>query len=418
MIIICEDCGKKYRLDPFKLQGRSARFKCRACDHLIQLPAPEQIKEMSRNGSWESKQTSSNASAEVDLVGVGEKGISEKLAPTTAADSGRQNAEQSRPHAARFAEDDSARPGQETPLSVEEVSISARHSLRFKMMALFFILPITLFTISSALFLIQTNRLEKVLTDESVKIVNRMAAEKIADLSRAVAAQCRLYLNGNPSLKKENFDKDIKFKELAVQKVGSTGYTALYERPGKDGVWRTWSHVQPKIIGIDMAKLKEPLGQNFNGFWQVFTGVKDGKESLGYYTWKDKNDRLRKKYMVCTPIEGTTYVIAATTYLEELTQSVNDLKSRSHVLARQVITTIIIILVATLLMIGAIVLFYGYRLTRRIRGLTEVAERISIGEMDAEISVRSKDEIGELAEAISRMQESLRLSIDRLRSRR
>jgi hypothetical protein len=82
MIIICEDCGKKYRLDPFKLQGRSARFKCRACDHLIQLPAPEQIKEMSRNGSWESKQTSSNASAEVDLVGVGEKGISEKFAPT------------------------------------------------------------------------------------------------------------------------------------------------------------------------------------------------------------------------------------------------------------------------------------------------------------------------------------------------
>jgi HAMP domain-containing protein len=47
-----------------------------------------------------------------------------------------------------------------------------------------------------------------------------------------------------------------------------------------------------------------------------------------------------------------------------------------------------------------------------------VAERISVGEMDAEIKIKSRDEIGDLAEAISRMQESIRLSIERLRRRR
>ena len=47
-----------------------------------------------------------------------------------------------------------------------------------------------------------------------------------------------------------------------------------------------------------------------------------------------------------------------------------------------------------------------------------VADRISIGELEADIPRQSKDEIGELAEAISRMQDSIRLSIERLRRRR
>jgi len=73
---------------------------------------------------------------------------------------------------------------------------------------------------------------------------------------------------------------------------------------------------------------------------------------------------------------------------------------------------------ATLLLMGIIVLLYGQKLTSRIKSLTNVAEQISVGEMDAEIPVTSRDEIGDLAEAIRRMQESIRLSIERLRRRR
>jgi HAMP domain-containing protein len=49
--------------------------------------------------------------------------------------------------------------------------------------------------------------------------------------------------------------------------------------------------------------------------------------------------------------------------------------------------------------------------------LTDLAERISVGEMDAEINIESSDELGTLGEAISRMQDSIRLSIDRLKRR-
>ena len=61
--------------------------------------------------------------------------------------------------------------------------------------------------------------------------------------------------------------------------------------------------------------------------------------------------------------------------------------------------------------------FLGKAIGSPIRKLTEVAERISVGDMGAEIKIRSRDEIGNLAEAILRMQDSLRLAIERLRRR-
>jgi len=72
----------------------------------------------------------------------------------------------------------------------------------------------------------------------------------------------------------------------------------------------------------------------------------------------------------------------------------------------------------TLLLIGIIVFVYVHRLTGKIKSLSEVAERISVGELEMEIETKSRDEIGELAEAIARMQDNIRLSIERLRRRR
>jgi HAMP domain-containing protein len=94
------------------------------------------------------------------------------------------------------------------------------------------------------------------------------------------------------------------------------------------------------------------------------------------------------------------------------------MEGRARQISANTRNTVFGILGGTLLLIGLIVAVYGQRLTSRIKSLTSVAERISVGEMDAEIRVKSKDEIGDLAEAIGRMQESIRLSIERLRRRR
>lgn len=74
------------------------------------------------------------------------------------------------------------------------------------------------------------------------------------------------------------------------------------------------------------------------------------------------------------------------------------------------------------IIIGAVttigVLFLTRTFTTPIIQLTKVADRISMGELDTQIDIKRNDEIGELAEAIIRMQASLQAAIERLRARR
>jgi predicted Zn finger-like uncharacterized protein len=385
MIVICEECGKKYRIDPSKIKGAAARFKCRVCTHMIMVsklkdaPAAASAVDFSATGTDVESSESAEAPAGPEI----------KLGRSA---------------------------GESIP--VKATRKSGFMNLRTKMLLLFFFFPLLLMIGASLLYLWQFDKMAVLLTDESTEIVNQMAEEKIADLSTAVAIQCRLYLLAHPELNKADFMNDMGFKTLAVQKVGLTGYTALYEMPDADGIWRTWAHVNPKIVAIDMSTLKKSMGNNFQGFWKIFTGVKGGKRSQGYYTWQDKDGKFREKFMVCTPVAGTGFVIAATTYLDEFTGPVKLMESRASALTEKTRLITWAILGGTILLIGIIVSIYGHRLTGKIKSLTDVAERISIGDLGIEIETRSRDEIGELAEAISRMQDSIRLSIERLRKRR
>ncbi len=65
-----------------------------------------------------------------------------------------------------------------------------------------------------------------------------------------------------------------------------------------------------------------------------------------------------------------------------------------------------------------IALLLSRSITRPIVKLSQVADRISLGELDVKVDVNSKDEVGELAEAIRRMQASLQAALERLRARR
>jgi predicted Zn finger-like uncharacterized protein len=378
MIVICEECGKKYRIDPSKIKGKAASFKCRSCTQLIVVSKPEP--------PVERPEIESRPTLESLTTTIGDS-------PTAArADTGQSQ----------------AKPRLRTK----------GLGLRSKMLLLFMAVPLILMIGASLLYLWQLETMSNLLTRESSRIVNQMAEDKIADQSASVAMQCKLYLLSHPELIREDFDRDMGFKTLAVQKVGQTGYTALYELPGSDGVWRTWAHVNEKIIGIDMSKLKKPLGRSFPGFWAVYIGVKEGKKSQGYYTWKDKDGKFRDKFMVCTPVAGTRFVIAATTYLHEFTGPVKRMQIRAKELTDRARLISWAALGLTLLLIGLIVSIYGHRLTGKIKSLTDVADRISVGELGMEVKTTSRDEIGELAEAIARMQDSIRLSIERLRRRR
>jgi methyl-accepting chemotaxis protein len=77
-----------------------------------------------------------------------------------------------------------------------------------------------------------------------------------------------------------------------------------------------------------------------------------------------------------------------------------------------------LVLVIAVLSVTLAAWLCGRAVVRPLRRLTDVANRISLGELDTEIPLSRKDEIGDLARAIARLQTSVRLSLQRLRSRR
>jgi predicted Zn finger-like uncharacterized protein len=378
MIVICEECGKRYDIDAAKIKGPEARAKCKACGHIITItrkenrpPAPSPpLRAREPEGLAEAPQEEQKKEAperkRAKVAGAEKKGL----------------------------------------------------GLRPKIFLLFFFIPIALMVTAGYFYLWALDDLSSLLTKESTRVVTQLGEQIIAEKARSVADQVQLYLLNHPNLRRQDFGADQQFQKIAVQKVGITGYTALYAVPDEQGVWRTWAHTNPKIISIDMSTLKDPMGKAFPGFWKVFAGVKDRKESRGYYTWQEKDGSFRDKYMVCAPVKGTPYNIAATTYLDEFTRPVKDMEARANQITADTRKTVFMIVGGALLLVGVIVILYGQRLTSKIKSLTNVAEKISVGDMDAEISIKSRDEIGNLAEAINRMQASIRLSIERLRRRR
>ncbi len=385
MIVICEECGKKYNIDPLKIKGAKAKFKCKVCDFIITVIKPVETPVEAPATSFPKPQfTKPDKEVDVKKTSAYKRKNKKKYARTK---------------------------------KTKSFNLKG-FGLRSKMLLLFFVIPITLIITANILYLWQMNNLSSLLTSESSKILKNLVEEKVADNARTVAAQCNLYLNSHPGMKKEEFNYNAEFKRVAVQKVGMTGYSALYEIPDSKGVWRTWIHVNPKIIGIDMSALKKPMKKNFAGFWKVYTGVKEGGESRGYYRWYEKDGSFREKFMVCTPVEGTSFIIAATTYVDEFTGPVKLLNIRAKKQTDTTRNIVFVIFIGTILLIGFIVYFYGHRLAGRIKSLTDVTNRISVGELDAEIDIAGEDEIGDLGEAISRMQDSIRLSIERLRRRR
>lgn len=378
MIVFCEECGKRYRVDAEKIKGEKAKVRCTACAHEFYV-----LKSGSDSGE--------NPATTMEFTG------------------------------SSIPDDEKAEKTDMGGLDIPDANTPSKSKglgLRGKMTILFFLIPIALVVAAGLLYIRQLEQLSSLITGESTRVVASLGEEIIKEKARSVASQVELYLSGRSGPKKTDLGKDTTLGSVAVQKVGSKGYTALYEVPGNDGIWRTWAHVNPKIIGIDMSKLKKPLGKNFPGFWRIYTGVKNGKESKGYYRWQDKDGKIRDKFMVCTPVKGTPYIVAATTYIDEFTQNIKALENTAKGMTTNTRNAVFAILGGTLLLIALIVFLYGHSLTKKIRSITGVAERISLGDLDAEMDIKANDEIGDLSDAIGRMQESIRLSMERMRHRR
>ncbi len=174
-------------------------------------------------------------------------------------------------------------------------------------------------------------------------------------------------------------------KLVATWKQGQTGFAFLVDEKGK-----VVSHQNEEYV----------TQQTDLGGYPLIAGFKRGQKGMIYFS---DGGTPRVGYVTETKYGWT---LAMQQDAKETFRAVRQTKTFTYLLLG--ITALVVIVIAWLL---------GRAIGKPIKQLTEVAERISVGDMEAAIDIKSKDEIGNLAEAISRMQDSLRLAIERFRKR-
>ncbi len=250
---------------------------------------------------------------------------------------------------------------------------------------------------------------------EAKSSLNKLGEKIIKQKAIDVAAQMEIFIKSHPKMKREDLFKDPWLKSIAIQKVGETGYTAVHDDKGINHF-----HVNPAIMETDLHDLAPKLP----AFWKILEASLKGP-AWGYYDWKEADGKIRPKYMYLAPVQGTDLIVAATTYIDEFSKPAKTIEGSMQFVVRgyfnayeikiQVFYFVMLVAIVFMLMM---VYFYSRSVIYPIRYLSEVADRISMGDLDAPIRIKATGEVGLLAESIERMQTSVKAAIERLQKRK
>ena len=316
------------------------------------------------------------------------------------------------------------------PPQSQSHSLTKKFSREYLLLSLIPVISFFVCTVMGALFaehhvdeLIRNSNKE--MTGYAEKQLEDIGQVIIHNKAEDVAAQVKLFLDFNSDLDMQQLQKNERFKSIAVQHVGLTGYTCLYE--AETGIMRM--HPNPDLINQDMQFLSEKLPT----WWAIFEPSLEGVELSGYYDWVEADGRIRKKYMTMTPVavrsQNKTLMVAATTYIDEFSIPVLTMNKKSeeentkykNFIANQVVvigSVMTTILILTLIAVYLLSKHAARRYIYPIVQLAEVVEGFGGGDLDIEATAinQRKDELGALARSFNRMRLQIKAQFQKLES--
>jgi len=250
---------------------------------------------------------------------------------------------------------------------------------------------------------------------ESAASLNKLGEQIIQGKAESVAKHIGIYLESHPGLSGASLANDPRLREIAVQRVGETGYTAVHNKKGVN-----YFHVNPQIVGTDLHRLADKLPD--------FVKVLDAglhRAAGGYYDWKDVDGKVRSKYMFSVPVEETNLVVAATTYIDEFGKpagailgKVGQMQDAYAARYRNRFLFFLAIVLVDLGVLLGIIYVYSASVVKPIRHLSEVADQISMGDLEVTVDVEGEGEVARLGQSIERMRTSVKTAMELLENRR
>ncbi len=221
--------------------------------------------------------------------------------------------------------------------------------------------------------------------------------KSIGERLEAIAATGALMIDGDwHDQIKTNEDADTEaFKKL--QKV----LRDIKEKNNIDTPVYTFRREQGKVKFIVMTQEKTFIGDTYDIRDEMWPALNDGKTSHTKI-YKDEHGIWLTAYAPIFDSKGhISGILPVDMKLETFLQELQTKRNRLLIIS-------VIILAAGILLSFLL----SRRLVKDLKYLSDITEKISTGMMDRSIKIKSKDEVGELAESLERMRVSLKMAIE------
>ncbi len=265
------------------------------------------------------------------------------------------------------------------------------------------------------------------LNSDAESSLQHLGEQIIITKARDVARQIEMYFRMHPDKTWSEMREDPLFMQLAIQKVGITGYTAITE--AHTYLFRV--HPNAKLNDADMR----PLAKRMPTWWKIVEVAIDGTETSGYYDWRETDQSIRRKFLAVTPVavkrDGVIIMVSATTYIDEFSIPVVQMRRKADTvignyqqyISRQLI--ILSVLSAFLLLLTFLGTYFwgrrtGLRYIKPIAQLADTAKKVGDGQWDVQFpeSVLTRsDEIGVMGQSFYRMSLQLKETFGNLEQR-
>jgi HAMP domain-containing protein len=245
---------------------------------------------------------------------------------------------------------------------------------------------------------------------DSTTALKTLGESQIKTIAEAVAKQLEIYIKEHPEMTVEELQQDEYFKELAVQPVGQTGYTAITDVATLTARF----HASEGVVNLDLHNLAEKLP----GFWGVMSKSEGGVPVSGYYEWAEADGSLNEKYMHIAIVDavtadGVTFSVAATTYIDEFSAPAKATEAKVDAAVGEITADlsasveavkqksffVVILMVVIVVLVGVL---FAQTITKPIKDLTLAGNKIAEGNLEVELpEVQSDDEIKELSKTMT-----------------
>ncbi len=254
---------------------------------------------------------------------------------------------------------------------------------------------------------------------ESTNALQKLAEENIIQNTKSIAKELEIYLKAHPEKSWQDLSNDPDFRAIAVQPIGTQGYSVLADPVG----FKNLMHSTKSKEGGSYEVYKTDSPELFD----IVTQIRGGKPAAGYYQFKEQDGSYRNKFISYYPVNGSTsdgvkletaitvYIdefLAPTVTLEEKLRTENEgLIQEISGSIQQAVVLILIFAILTIIAVILIGLWFARKTTAPLEQTAMMISEMGKGHLSGRLKLERDDEIGVLGREMDAFSDHLQHTV-------